>query len=543
MRPIAVGLFSFVGRLKKDVRQMNEYIGELGASALGCWARPPAMRALASLALVLAMSPSTTVFAEPAARTEEEAPAAPSESPPQPATELPSTPTAPATLPTPAAVLERPKAAEQENPLEQRLSELAVRVSQLEQQLQKGQDTPSAPRAQAPVGTLEPPSQEGWSFGGYGEALLSTRFYNPDPKKSGSSYRQSDIDLARVAFFVNSRIADWLTFGSEIEFEHGGTGATREVEWDEFGEYEIEVEKGGEVSLEQAYLEVSLPWGFRVRAGHLLVPVGLTTSYHLPTMFSSARRPESEAHLIPLVWHETGAELQFRTRALSIRLQVASGLDSTGFSSQSWIAGGTQSAFETALINDPGIALAADYTGLRGTLIGVSGYTSNTTRNRPKREMDNVEARVFLGDLHLRGQYGPVQVRGLAMLGALTNADQITAANASLSSNLGASRTPVGSAAYAFFVETAIDVLAAARLHSRQRLDLFAHYDAYDTMWKAPKDLGNPLMQRQVLTVGINYFPHPRVVLKAEYLSRWINQDSAWSLRQDEVNALLGLVL
>jgi hypothetical protein len=62
-------------------------------------------------------------------------------------------------------------------------------------------------------------------------------------------------------------------------------------------------------------------------------------------------------------------------------------------------------------------------------------------------------------------------------------------------------------------------------------------------MWKAPKDLDNPLMQRRLITAGVNYFPHPRVVLKAEYVSRWINQDHAWHIHQNEANAALGFVL
>jgi hypothetical protein len=406
----------------------------------------------------------------------------------------------------------------------------------------------AAPSAAARNSTTDDPAgrpelrPEGWSIGGYGEVLLSTRFFHPDPKQT-SSYRQTDIDLARLSFFVNDRIADWLTFSAEIEFEHGGTGASKEVEWDEFGEIETEIEKGGEVAIEQAYLEAHLTRNVGLRAGHLLVPVGMTSSYHLPTMFSSTHRPESEGHLIPLVWHETGAEVFLRTRSLSLRLQAASGLDSTGFSSERWVAGGAQGAFETTLSNDVGLALAVDYTGLPGTLLGVSGYTSNSTHNRPKREIDDVDARVYLGDLHLRGQYGPLRLRGMAMLGKLTNADRITDANASLSNAFGAPRTPVGSAAYAYYVEAAYDVLGALVPQTQHRLDLFARFDGYDTMWRPPKDLDNPLLERRVVTVGLNYFPHPRVVLKAEYVSRWINQAGAWGLRQSEANAALGFVL
>ena len=39
---------------------------------------------------------------------------------------------------------------------------------------------------------------------------------------------------------------------AELEFEHGGTGITMEFDkLEEFGEFEMEVEKGGEVIVEK----------------------------------------------------------------------------------------------------------------------------------------------------------------------------------------------------------------------------------------------------------------------------------------------------
>lgn len=42
--------------------------------------------------------------------------------------------------------------------------------------------------------------------------------------------------------------------GMEIEFEHGGTESAVEIDADESGEYEAETERGGEVALEQFWL-------------------------------------------------------------------------------------------------------------------------------------------------------------------------------------------------------------------------------------------------------------------------------------------------
>jgi hypothetical protein len=382
-----------------------------------------------------------------------------------------------------------------------------------------------------------------WHFGGYGELLLTNSFYHPDLKTKDNSYRDTHLDLARFSLFVGTDITKRISFSSEIEFEHGGTGVAREIEWEEFGEYETEVEKGGEIVLEQAYLEGRPTDWLTLRGGHLLVPVGMTTLYHTPVLFSSTRRPESEAQILPSIWHENGAEVQVRVSDVTVRAQVLTGLDSTGFSSSRWIAGGTQRTFERPSFNDIATVVSADYLGLANTVIGASIYTSGSNRNRPKRDLYDESGRVTLGELHGRFQSGPLKLRGLALLGHLQNAAAISRANASLSGDLGVSRTAVASAAYAFWLEGAYDVLPILVSTSQQRLDVFARFDAYDSMWRAGADFDNPLNQRRTVTTGVNYFPHSRVVIKAEYVSRWLNENKAWDRRQSEVNAALGFVL
>lgn len=393
------------------------------------------------------------------------------------------------------------------------------------------------------IGENRPSSTGNWQFGGYGELILQTSFYHPNPGVDDPSYRDTHLDLTRFALFVGTDISKRISFSSEIEFEHGGTGVAREIEWDEFGEYETELEKGGEIVLEQAYLEGRLSDHFTLRAGHLLVPVGMTTLYHTPNLFSSTRRPESESQLLPSIWHESGVELAFKYSTVAARFQLITGLDSTGFSSERWIAGGHQRHFERPLINDPAAVLAVDFTGIPGTLIGTGFYTSGTTRNRPKRDLYDTPGRVALADIHLRLQQGPLKLRSLFLVGGLSNAATITEANATLSNALGAPRTPVGRAAYAAYAEVAYDVISLLVGESSQRLDLFGRIDAYDSMWRAPTEFDNPSLERRALTCGFNYFPHPRVVTKAEFVSRWLNENRRWERRQSEVNAALGFVL
>ena len=100
------------------------------------------------------------------------------------------------------------------------------------------------------------------------------------------------------------------TLGSEIEFEHGGAGTAVEIEAEESGEYEAETEKGGEVNIEQVWINKSFASGrFNICAGEIIVPVGYTNAYHEPMNFFTCYRPEGENTILPCTWHQVGVSL------------------------------------------------------------------------------------------------------------------------------------------------------------------------------------------------------------------------------------------
>jgi len=74
------------------------------------------------------------------------------------------------------------------------------------------------------------------------------------------------------------------SIGTEIEFEHGGTEVATEMEAEEAGEFEQEVERGGEVALEQFWVQKSFAKALNIRAGHIVVPVGMTNNGHTPNL-------------------------------------------------------------------------------------------------------------------------------------------------------------------------------------------------------------------------------------------------------------------
>jgi hypothetical protein len=67
--------------------------------------------------------------------------------------------------------------------------------------------------------------------------------------------KRNIIDPERLNLYLYYKFTEKIQFKSEIEFEHGGTGTTMAFDpLEEFGEFEQEVEKGGEVVVEQINL-------------------------------------------------------------------------------------------------------------------------------------------------------------------------------------------------------------------------------------------------------------------------------------------------
>ena len=100
------------------------------------------------------------------------------------------------------------------------------------------------------------------TFGGYGEAAYSRNFFSDNylrytDAKNYSGESHGRFDLPHVVFYVGYDFGKGWSLGSEIEIEHGGTESAVEIEEEEAGEYESEIERGGEVALEQFWIQKS----------------------------------------------------------------------------------------------------------------------------------------------------------------------------------------------------------------------------------------------------------------------------------------------
>ena len=236
------------------------------------------------------------------------------------------------------------------------------------------------------------------SIGGYGEAAYTRNFYSDnvyrytDPKSYKNDPSHGRFDIPHAVIYISYDFGKGWTMSSEIEFEHTGSGGAIEKEYSEGGEWEQEVEKGGEVELEQFWIQKSFGSFLNVRAGHIVVPVGLTNAHHEPLNYFTVYRPEGEATILPCTWHDTGISIWGRLGDFRYEVQMLAGLDAFMFDRENWIQGGAGSPFEFKVANKYGFAARIDNYTLPGLRVGLSGYYGQAMHNSYPHEFEGEDA-------------------------------------------------------------------------------------------------------------------------------------------------------
>jgi len=152
-------------------------------------------------------------------------------------------------------------------------------------------------------------AQERTTVGGYGEV----HYTNPTGPNTPAT-----VNLRRFVVYLAHDFNDRLAFRSELEIE------------------DAKIEAGsaaGEVALEQAFLDGRVAQGLTLRAGLLLVPVGIINETHEPPTFNGVNRPDFDHDIIPTTWREIGVGAAGTLpggSGLSYRLYLVNGLRADG---------------------------------------------------------------------------------------------------------------------------------------------------------------------------------------------------------------------
>ncbi|MDR2824560.1 MAG: hypothetical protein LBB41_05115 [Prevotellaceae bacterium] len=376
--------------------------------------------------------------------------------------------------------------------------------------------------------------QKRLSLGGYGEISYSRNFFSDNINRysHAADYRNASshgrFDLPHVVFFVGYDFGKGWKLQSEIEFEHGGTEAAVELEAEEAGEIEREIERGGEIVLEQFWLEKSFSRALNLRFGHIIVPVGFTNMNHLPNEFFTVYRPEGENTILPCTWHETGISVWGRTGAWRYEVAFLPALNSEQFSRTGWINGASASPYEFKIANSYAGALRIDNYSIRGLRLGASGYYGHSFNNSIQpataEKYKKVRGQVMIGSVDFHYQNYGIIARGYCDYGHLGDAEIISVYNKNLPKSSTSPRTNVASDVMVTGIEAGYDLFNFSKIKD-QKLYLFGHYEFYDSMFKTAGNIQkDKWCARQMFVGGVNYYPIKQIAIKAEYSYRKFQQ-------------------
>ena len=383
---------------------------------------------------------------------------------------------------------------------------------------------------------------EKFRFGGYGEMVASFMDYGKN-RFSGANYgntreHRSTIAIPRFVLALDYKFNSKWVLGAEIEFEAGGVGIEQEMESAPGGtenmEYEREMEKGGEVALEQFHITRLINPAFNVRVGHMIVPLGLTNSHHEPINFFGTSRPEGETTILPSTWHETGVSV-FGTLGrgyanFDYQAMVVAGLNPDGFGMLNWVQGGKQGLFESDNFSSPAYVARLNYNGVPGLRLGASAYychdvLKNADKSWKYSSIGRSALKIFSFDGQYKNQY--VTARANVIWGNLDNASAIgnvvTGNKSNTNSYPTGVRRHVAKTALCYGGELGVNVSKFFKKGKCPVIYPFVRYDYYNPQQKGDDNQTmQNILQVSKWTAGVNWYALPNLVVKADYTTRQI---------------------
>ncbi|NND81818.1 MAG: porin [Gammaproteobacteria bacterium] len=347
--------------------------------------------------------------------------------------------------------------------LQQQLTELASAVAATK--TEAAQATEVATLIADQVESVGAPQQSATSIGGYGEL----HYNNLDSGK--------EIDFHRFVLYFDHQFTERLSLVTELEIEHALAGDG----------------KPGEVELEQAYIQYDLGGNAAAKAGLFLVPVGILNETHEPPTFYGVERNEIEKNIIPTTWWEAGAAYSgYNDSGWSWDVALHSGLNTPIDGSNAYkIRSGRQKVAE-ARADDPALTGRLKYTGIPGLELAMSAqYQSDLTQG-----LATESASATLLEAHLNYQRGAF---GLTALAAQWDIDSSAAELLGRDQQQG------------YFLQPSWRI--------NDEWGLFARYSEWNN------EAGLPGEDAKQFDIGVNWWLHEDVVLKADYENQSGSED------------------
>jgi len=337
-----------------------------------------------------------------------------------------------------------------------------------------------------------------------------------------SKFRRSGdatADLQRFVFGFNHRFDERLTLHSEVELEHAIVSKDDE----------------GEAEIEQAWLNYKMSDAVNLKGGLFLIPLGILNETHEPPTYYGVMRNQVETRIIPTTWRELGAGVHgIVSEGIRYDVGITMSFDSGKLDERTTGIRSAHQEGQQAKARDLAVYGALNYRR-PGLLVGGGVFTGNTGQNGASNSaLQGVSARLTLWDVHAQYRVGGLDLQGLYAAGTLGDADKVTAAI------FAAAPTPADAFAAPKTLKGGY-FQAAYHVYKRGNFDLapFVRYERIDI--KQQEDPPNGQLQdanniERIKTIGVNFWVHPQVVLKADV------QRYATDKFQDRFNLGLGFM-
>ncbi len=380
--------------------------------------------------------------------------------------------------------------------LERRIELLAEELERLRSGEPENEVTVDQARALglAPSAAATYEIDSGVSIAGYGEALYENY--------AGS--KQTTFDYLRAIVYTGYRFNDKWLFNSEIEVEHAK-----------------------EIFVEFAYVDYLATPNFGVRAGMVLIPMGLVNEFHEPTVFIGAERPKTESAIIPTTWRENGGGFYGAFENVAFRAYLVNGFNGSAFSS-SGLRGGRQKGGK-AKASDMAFTGRLDITPTPGVFFGASFYTGGSGQGDIVVDDRNYGVRTNIFDVHAQAQVRGFDFRTLFARAGLDDTSMLNQV-LGLEGSSGVAEKMQGG-----YVQLGYDLLSQAPGTGEVALTPYLRYEKVDTHAAlAAGFTRNPSKNNTYTTFGIELKPTPGVVFKLDHM--WVNNAADSGVNQFNFN-------
>ena len=407
-------------------------------------------------------------------------------------------------------------------------AQTASQYNQLKQQLDTLQKQVEGLKAAGPeaIPTEAAPKKLEWT--GFGEMAyqnMGTRQENGSP----SPYR----DIANVTRLCVAGIYHYdekIQAKFEVELLNAGANALTTNS----------LNKNISIDVDQAYVEDKFTEQAGLRAGLMIVPMGLTNDHYRPTDYDGVFRPSVETYLIPSTWRELGAGL-FGTlgpnKMVSYRSYVVNGLNAVGaetiwgnntfnqvpgFSGSQGIMGG-RSLGTISLATDGAWVTRVDVALMKNSFLGAAYYVGKAGQGLVPSEIP-----IEIWEAHAHLEYQNARLQALFTQGNMANAGQL---DDMIVATANAAHTPpdlVGGRWWGGYVSLDYNVMPLFKPEGMKgiaHLGPYFRYERYVTASHMPSFYwADPANSRTEYTVGLSVKPIKNIIVKGEY--QWLNNEA-----------------